>query len=234
MPFSYLTAKRASALKLAQMIGTNQATLESTYSGSWATSLDGSEIPLAAFKDMILMVGKELATDIGNNPSNPARTFLYGRSADLANLAGTPAVDENGVEWVGTFDSAADSVTGRPLTYQPTEILTDTDNAFWDDTDLWIYSMVGNTVQTSRPHLYLQGCIWDNDAQAALYDSDGDCPLPQGLLQAMVNGVCGYAGQVGWMDNTQASQMAYQMYMQERQSLGGGTGLPLSTNQASG
>jgi hypothetical protein len=138
------------------------------------------------------------------------------------------------VEFVGTFDSAADGTTDRPLTYQPTEILTDVEDAFWDDVNLWNYAIIGNTFQSTRTTSYLQGCIWDNDAQIVLYDADGDCPLPQGLLQALVNGVCGYAGQVGWTDNAGASDQAYQMYMQKRQSLAGGTGLPLSTNHPSG
>src|SRR6476659_10708540 len=119
MPFDYLPVKQMAALRLAQIKGSDQATLDAAFAGSWATALDGAEIPITAFKLQILMIEKEIAQVIGNNAAHPARTFLYGRSVDLANLAETPSVDNTGKEFVGIFDSCADSSTSAPLTWAP-------------------------------------------------------------------------------------------------------------------
>lgn len=227
MSFNYLTIKRQAALRLAQIIGADQATLETAYTGAWASALDGAEIPKSAFKDLILMIEKELAQVIGNNPNHPARSMLYGRSASVASLANTPTVDNNGVEWVGVFDSICDAATGKPLTLQPPQTIEDLSNSFFNDTNFLNYSQFGNQVQTvsnSVPLLYYQGCVWSYDTQSAAYDADGSSPLPQACANLLVNGVCANAGQVGWTDNANLFQQDMSLYQQGLQMLN--TGLP--------
>ncbi len=134
MPFTYLPCKRQAALRLAQLIGTSQATLEAAYAGAWATALDGAEIPISGFLDIAMMVEKEIATVIGNNPNHPARSMLYGRSVNQASLDNTPTVDNNNVEWVGVFDAIIDAASGKPMTSQPPQTIEDLNNSFFDDT----------------------------------------------------------------------------------------------------
>ena len=238
MPFNYLTVKRQSALRLSQMIGADQATLEAAYAGAWASALDGAEIPKSGFKDLILMVAKELAQIIGNNASHPARTFLYGRSANLSNLASTPSTDNNGYEFVGVFDSCVDSSTAIPCTWMPTETIADEADSFFSDTDLYNYNIHGNHIRHTRPSVYLEGCVWDMTTQSSLYDADGDCPLPEVCANILVNGVCANAGQVGWSDNAQQIGNAQALYQQGIQLLMGGmqgSNVPLaSTNTVAG
>ncbi len=216
MPFSYAQVKSEVALRLAQLSGTDQASLETAYT---AFTLDGAEIPASSIKSVVLMIEKEIAQVIGNNAQHPARTFLYGRSADLANLADTPSTDQNGVEFIGVFDSVADSATDAPLTKQPTQTLADMADDFFSDTALYYYSIVGNQIRHTRPLAYLQGCSWDYTTQASEYDSDGDSPLPEVCANMLVNGVVGSSVQVGWSDNVGAAQYYYQLYQQGLQSL---------------
>jgi hypothetical protein len=236
MPFSYLTIKRQSALRLAQIIGADQATLQAAYAGAWVAALDGAEIPAAAFKDLVLMIEKELVQVIGNNPSHPARSLLYGRSADLANLATIPTLDSTGVEFCGVFDSVADSATNAPLTLQPTQTLADEADTFFDDTELFNYNMTGNQIRHTRPLAYLQGVVWSYSTQSTAYDADGNSPLPQACANLLVNGVCGSSLQVGWTDNAQAASTYQNMYQSGMQMLL--TGLPsvplASTNAVAG
>lgn len=233
MPFNYLPCKRQAALRLAQIIGADQATLEAAYVGAWATALDGAEIPISGFKDLILMIEKEIAQVIGNNAQHPARTFLYGRSADLANLASTPSVDNNGNEFIGVFDSVADATTSAPLTLQPTQTLADVADGFFSDTDLYYYNITGNQIRHTRPLAYLQGCVWDYATQSTAYDADGNSPLPEVCANMLVNGVAGSSVQVGWSDNTGAAQHYYQLYQQGLQSLLMGLpNTPLSSQNA--
>ena len=242
MPFSYLNAKRQAALRLAQIKGSDQATLEAAYSGAWASALDGAEIPKTGFKDLMMMVAKELAQIIGSNANHPARTFLYGRSVDLANLASTPSVDNTGAEFVGVFDSVADSSTSAPLTLQPTQTLADVSNTFFSDTDLYYYNLTGNQIRHTRTAAYLQGCVWNETAQEALYDSDGQCPLPEVCANMLVQGMIANAAQVGWTDGAGGYRAgvfeAYgTMYQQSLHLLSTGTpNIPLASqaNQAAG
>ena len=235
MPFAYTLVQRQSALRLSQMIGADQATLEAAYAGAWASALDGAEIPKTGFKDLILMIAKELAQLIGNNPSHPARTFIYGRSSNLSNLASTPSTDSNGYEFVGQFDSCVDASSNIPCTWMPPQTIEDESDSFFDDVEIYNYNIHGNHIQHTRTSVYLEGCVWDQTTQAALYDAGGDCPLPEVCASIIVNGVCANAGQVGWSDNAGQIASANALYQQGLQLLSGGSNIPLaSTNVVAG
>lgn len=236
MPFSYDIVKKQSALRLSQMIGSDSTTLEAAYAGAWASALDGAEIPLSGFKDLILMICKELAQVIGNNASHPARTFIYGRSANLSDLASTPSTDINGYEFVGVFDSACDSSSNIPCTWMPTQTIADEKDSFFSDTELYNYNIHGNHIRHTRTSVYLEGCVWDQTIQAALYDAGGQCPLPEVCANMIANGVCANAGQVGWSDNAGQIANAQALYQQGIQLLSmQGSNIPLaSTNVVAG
>ena len=221
MPFNYKPIKVQAALKLAQLTGSSQDTFEAAYTGAWVDALDGAEIPISAFRDVAMMVAKEIANVIGNNPNDPNRSFLYGRSDDLANLASIPTTDVNGHEFIGTFDSVADGDNDQPLTLQPTQTLADVANTFFSDTDFYYYNITGNQIRHTRDTVYLQGCIWDEDAQIELWDDDGDCPLPQACASLLVNGICANSQQVGWVDQAQAVAGYANLYQQGLQMLAG-------------
>lgn len=235
MAIEYLPLKRQAALKLAQIIGSSQATLEAAYAGSWATALDGAEIPLSAFKDQMLMVEKTFAQEIGSNPSHPARTLLYAESDTLADLDATPGYDRNGVEFVGVFDSASDSTTHEPLTWQPTQTVADCRNAFFDDTDLFYYNITGAYIRHTRELVRLQGCSWDLDTQEVAYDADQTSPLPEYLAAGMVAGVIALSPQVGWVDASNVTKQNMDIYQQALASCRAAANIPLaSQNQTAG
>ena len=230
MPFNYLPIKRGLALRLAQIIGSDQGTLETAYTDAWATMLDGAEIPLTAFKDLILAVEKELAQIIGNNPADPTRALLYGRTTALANLAATPTVDANGYEFVGVWDSCADGTTNAPLTWTPTQTLADTSDSFFDDTELYYYNITGNQLRHSRATAYLQGCVWDYALQSTAYDADGDSPLPEFLAATLMDGVTARSAQIGWTDAANVVPYYSNLYQQGIAILQNGTTVPLASS----
>lgn len=239
MAIDYLLIKRSLALRLAQISGSNHTTLETSYTSDWATMLDGAEIPRSAFKDQILSVERELATMIGNNPQHPARTQLYGRSANLVNLASTPAVDNVGTEFVGVFDSCADSETSEPLTWVPPQTIEDYKNSFFNDLSLFNYNINGNQIQHTRDLAYLQGVVWSYSNQSDSYDlDDGVSPLPQGLMATWIDGVTARAAQVGWVDGAGVAGYYAGLYQQGMAVFNGSapSHLPLSAqaNQAAG
>jgi len=232
MAIAYSTIRREVALRSAQLSGTDQDSLETAYTTAiFADSLDGAEVPATSIKNQVISIEMELCHIIGSDASHPYRTFLYAKSADLANLDSTPAFDENGAPFIGVFDSCADSATDRPLTLMPTETLTDYENDFFSDTALWNYCIVGNTIQHTRPLAYLQGCSRATDDADADYDSDGESPLPQMLADVWISGVLANLGQVGWTDQASAVAMYGELYQQGIQMLrmgSSGMNLPLA------
>lgn len=231
MSIPYPMVKKEIALRSAQLAGTSQSTLETAYG---AFTLDGAEIPESSIKEQVLNIEAELAHIIGSDASHPYRTYIYGRSATLMNLDGTPVVDNANNPFVGVFDSCADADTNRPLTLEPTETLTDYDDDFFDDISLWNYSIVGNTIQHTRANgAYLQGCVWNRDTQDGLYDTDGDSPLPPILANTLIAGVMANIGQVGWTDGAGATGMYGNLYQQGLQILRMGASQSLNIPLAS-
>lgn len=230
---TYLRIKRASALRLAQVMGYDQGSLETNYAGSWATMLDGAEIPLTGFKDAILAVEKELAQDIGNNPQHPARGLLYGRSANLADLASTPTVDNASKEFVGIFDSCADATSSIPCTYMPTQTISDIVNGaptYFGSGNFYYYNITGNFIRHTRTNVFLQGCVWDYTTQSTAYDNaSGTSPLPQALETVWLDGVAARAAQVGWVEDKTGYYA--QMYAQGREMFSSAVGnnIPLAS-----
>lgn len=202
MAINYLFMKRQAALRLAQIAGTGQDSLETSYTGAWADMLDGAEIPETGFKDAILSIERELVQMIGNNAQHPARSLLYGRSVALSDLDQTPTTDQTGAEFFGVFDSCADANDYKPCTWQPTQTIADiNDNSFFDDMSgsLYYFNINGNFIRTTRPEVFLQGVAWSYDLQEAAYDADQDSPLPQGVEATWLDGITARAAQVGWV-----------------------------------
>lgn len=232
---NYLEIKREIALRLAQLRGTSQSTLEASYTGSFGTALDGAEIPLSAIKDLILTTERELVQLVGNNAQHPARSQLYGRSVNLADLASTPTVSNSGAEFFGVFDSCADASNNRPCTWQPTQTIADiVDGApTFFGTDYYYYNINGNFIRTTRTAVFLQGVAWNYEAQAALYDSDDDSPLPAGLAPVWIDGVSARAAQVSWIDNGVLSYYAnlYEKGKADFNALAGMPNVPLASQE---
>jgi len=239
MPFSYEIPKRTLALKLAQLKGVSQATLESAYIGSWAAALDGAEIPITAFRDAILSIAKEIAQVIATSSAHPYRSMLYGRSANIANLGSSPTVDQNGVEFIGVFDAVRNASNLHLMTYQPSQIIDDISDAFFADAEIYNYNTAGNYVQFPPPttNIFFEGCIWSESAQTALYEADGDCPLPEACEAMLCDGVMERSAQVGWTDAAQVMPYYSNLYRQGLAELAsmGQTRMPLSSaNPVSG
>lgn len=233
MAIAYNIIRREVALRSGQLEGTDQATLETAYAGTWAGSLDGGEVPISSFKNQILDIESELAHIIASDVSHPYRTYIYGISAPLSNLSGTPTLDNTSKPFIGMFDSCVDSSTGQPLTVQPTQTLLDYQDAFFDTTELYNYCIVGNTIQHTRTNAQLQGCVWDRDTQSAEYDADGESPLPPILANTWIAGVMANLGQIGWSNSEGMVSMYSNLYQQGIQILrigaGGQINLPLAS-----
>jgi hypothetical protein len=228
MAINYFTLKKECALRSAQLEGTDTTSLENAYNtGSFINSLDGAEVPATSFKTVILNIEKELAHIIASDSSHPYRTFLYGESDPLANLASTPSTDSNNVEFIGVFDAVRDAASNIPCTIQPAQTIEDLNNTFFDDVEFYNYSIRGNRIQHTRTNVIMEGCVWDMTTQSAAYDADEDSPLPEELSNTWIAGVLANLSQVGWTDSAGMTPYFNQVYNQGIQILRlGSTGVP--------
>lgn len=212
--------------------------MQAAYTGSWASALDGAEIPRASFKANLLAVERELAHIIGSDQQHPYRSMLYGRSADIANFGSSPTVDNNGVEFIGVFDAVRDASSLKVMTIQPSQTLDDISDSFFDDVELTNYSLVGNYIQLPNTvdAIFFEGCVWSYSTQSSAYDADGNSPLPQMLVNTWIAGYMATTPQIGWVDasGTQVNYNAlYQQGIAILKSRGEGMpNLPLASQNA--
>lgn len=233
MAIAYSIIRRECFLRSSQLKGVESASLEAAYVGAAASALNGSEIPLSSFKAQIINIESELTHIIASDASHPYRTYIYGASASLANLAATPDTSAAGDPFVGVFDSVVDGSTGQPLTLQPTESLLDFQDSFFDNVELYNYCIVGNTIQHSRSGAIMQGCVFNRTTAETDYDADGNSPLPPVLANTWIAGVMANIGQVGWTDGAGVTGMYNGIYQQGLQILregsNGQVNLPLAS-----
>ncbi len=215
-------------MRSAQLSGSAAASLTTAYNNAtFSAALDGAEVPAPSFKTVILNIEKELAHIIGSDASHPYRTFLYGESNPLANLDSTPDTDSNNIAFIGVFDAVRDASNNIPCTFQPAQTLEDLSDSFFNDTELYNYSIRGNRIQHTRPNVIMEGCVWSQTAQATAYDADSDSPLPTELANTWISGVLANLSQVGWTDSAGQTPYFSQIYNQGIQILRmGSTGTP--------
>lgn len=230
MSIAYSIIKAETALRSAQLAGTSSTSLETSYI---AYTLDGAEIPESSFKTQIINIEVELSHIIASDISHPYRSYISGVSSALVNLASTPTEDDAANPFIGLFDTVVDGTTGQPLTAQPTETLLDYQDPFFDDTDLYNFAIMGNTIQHTRATAKMVGCVFNRDDRDNAYDADGTSPLPPILANTWIAGVMANIGQVGWTDGAGAVGIYGNLYQQGLQILkmgdGQGLNLPLAS-----
>jgi len=229
MAISYNLILRECLLRSSQLSGSDQAELETAYG---AETIDGAEIPMSSFRAQIINIEADLSHIIASDASHPYRSYIQGTSSGLANLADTPTLDDASNPFIGVFDSVMDGSTSQPCTFQPTQTILDYQDPFFDDVELYNYSIVGNTIQHTRSTVKMQGCVFDRTERETAYDADGNSPLPPVLANTWIAGVMANLQQVGWTDPTNTVGLYGQLYQQGvamlRQGSSGQVNLPLS------
>ncbi len=229
MAISYGIILKECLLRSSQISGSDQAELETAYG---AETIDGAEIPISSFRAQIINIEGELSHIIASDASHPYRSYIQGTSSALANLADTPTLDDASNPFIGVFDSVMDGSTSQPCTFQPTQTILDYQDPFFDDIELYNYSIVGNTIQHTRSTVKMQGCVFDRTERETAYDADGSSPLPPILANMWIAGVMANLQQVGWTDPTNTVGLYGQLYQQGitmlRQGSSGQVNLPLS------
>lgn len=218
MSIAYPKIQFQCALRSGQLEGYDSATLETAYTGTWASVLDGAEIPVSAFRDTILAVEKELAHIIASDKQQPYRGDLYGRSDALLNNAQIPTTDNASLEFIGVFSGVIDGTDLKPLTEMPVQTIEDLTSSFFDDTEFYHFAFIGERIRHTRATVFLEGCSWSYGTQLALYNAAGSSPLPQMLENTWIAGVLASLPQSANWFNAEG-QMYAQIYQNGIQML---------------
>lgn len=174
MSIKYLNIARAVALRSNQLgDAVDAAALEALYTGDLLAALDGMEIPYSALKQQILASEKRIAA-LAARLKNPAlKRGLYGRSANIADKGLMPQTDQNGYQWIGSFDSIIDAATGDELTEKPKQEvrrIKRLKTASIVVTNPLHYAIAGNKLFHTVTNAYVEGCVWDYATQSTAYD----------------------------------------------------------------
>ncbi len=204
---SYINVAKAVALRSGQLKDAiDAATLNTNYEGDLIANMEGVEIPYSALKRDILASEKRIAEIIAQGSNPVYRLALFGRTVDLPDNAQIPTFDQSGNEFIGSLGNIIDSYDDSPLTEQPKQLvmIRRRNAGEFFRLSCYHYCIENGRVFHTRDSVFLEGCVWSEDAQSSAYDaSDATSlsPLPQHLENFLIADVLANLPQENWFTN---------------------------------
>lgn len=193
MSYSTHDVLAACAIRINALSGTDPVELQVTYSTRPLTNelFDSSIFPMNAIRDCCVQSQGRLAQAIGLSGDRVLRAYLRGTSAALAPYTELPSVDASGIPFIGNFGGAVDGDDNTPLTRMPVATVRNRLLA----SSLYLapayqFALTPDQFLHTRTTAKLYGCVWDADAQTAIYDQNGNFTLADSLVEAVICGAC--------------------------------------------
>lgn len=183
----------AAAIRINALVGTDPVELQVTYSTRPLTDelFQSSIFPFNAIRDSCVQVQGRLAQAIGLSGDRVLRAYLRGTSAALASGAELPSVDASGTPFIGNFGGAIDGSDGTSLTRMPVATVRNRLLApLLYLAPAYQFALTPDQFLHTRTTAKLYGCVWDADAQTAIYDQNGPFTLADSLVEAVICGTC--------------------------------------------
>lgn len=183
----------AAALRTNALIGVDAAELEATYITRPLTDADfnSSIFPFTAYIDSLVQVQGKLAEAIAKSGNYVHRAYLASETDALASGASLPSVDTDGSPIIGNFGGARDGTSNVTLTRMPVAVVRNRllGTAIYLAPAYQFALTPGHLLHT-RTTAILDCCIWDADAQTAIYAANEDFTLADSLVEAVICGAC--------------------------------------------
>lgn len=179
------------AIRINALDGTDPAELQTIYSQRPLTDevFQSSIFPFNAIRDALVQAQGRLAQAIGLSGDRVLRAYLRGTSAALASGATLPSTDSAGTPFIGNFGGAIDGSDGTSLTKMPVAVIR---NRLLSPLNYlapaYQFALTPDQFLHTRTTAKLYGCVWDADAQTAIYDQNGDFTLADSLVEAVICG----------------------------------------------
>lgn len=181
------------AIRINALVGTDPVELQTTYSQRPLTDelFQSSIFPMNAIRDALVQVQGRLAQAIGLSGDRVLRAYLRGTSAALASGATLPSADTAGTPFTGNFGGAIDGSDGTSLTRMPVAVVRNRLLApLLYLAPAYQFALTPDQFLHTRPTAKLYGCVWDADAQTAIYDQNGNFTFADSLVEAVICGAC--------------------------------------------
>lgn len=183
----------AAAIRINALVGTDPVELQVTYSTRPLTDelFQSSILPMNSIRDSLVQATGKLAQAIGLSGDRVLRSYLRGISDGLVSGAQLPSIDANDTPFIGNFGGAIDGSDGTSLTKMPVAVVRNRLLApLLYLAPAYYFALTPDQFLHTRTTAKLFGCVWDADAQTALYDQNGNFPLADSLIEAVICGGC--------------------------------------------
>lgn len=193
MSYSTHDLLAGAAIRINALSGTDPVELQTVYSTRPLTDelFQSSIFPMNAIRDALVQAQGRLAQAIGLSGDRVLRAYLRGTSAALAPYAELPSTDAAGAPFIGNFGGAFDADDNTPLTRMPVAVVRNRLLApLLYLAPAYQFALTPDQFLHTRTTAKLYGCVWDADAQTAIYDQDGDFTLADSLVEAVICGAC--------------------------------------------
>lgn len=182
----------SASLRINALDGTDPAELQVTYSTRPLTDevFQSSIFPMNAIRDALVQAQGKLAQVIALSGNRVLRSYLRGSSSALASGADLPSTDSAGAPFIGNFGGAVDQ-DGVALTRMPVAVVRNRLLApLLYLAPAYYFALTPDQILHTRTTVVLDGCVWDADAQTAIYDQNGEFTLADSLVEAVICGAC--------------------------------------------
>jgi len=181
------------AIRINALVGTDPVELQVTYSTRPLIDelFQSSIMPMNAIRDSLVWATGKLAGAIGLSDDKVLRAYLRGETDPLVTYADLPSVSSTGAPIVGNFGGARDGTTRVPLTRMPVATVRNRLLA----TAIYLapayqFALTPDQILHTRTTAILDCCVWDVDAQTAIYDANDPFTLADYLAEAVICGGC--------------------------------------------
>jgi hypothetical protein len=190
MSFPYRYIIRGAAKRVSAITGTAVATVEANYITSplTASQIGSVDFPFTSIKDAVISSVARLVRAYAFVPGHPFRN--ESQTASIAHKSVIPVIDSAGKEIVGVYGAIHDVTDGEILTEQPSQLIRSIRASDADlKEDYYYYKIVGKRLEHTRTGVVIDVVTFDEATERAAIDANGDCPLPDALLDAAFCGV---------------------------------------------
>jgi hypothetical protein len=185
---------RGAAVRTNALLGTDAVALQTTYSTLPLTDavFISSIFPMTAYIDALVQKQGQLSRAIALSADRTARAYLRSETAPLASGASIPSTDVNGAPIIGNLGDVIDgTVTTQKLTRKPVATLLNYQRApgiFL--VPRYNYALASGQILHTRTTVTIECCVFDADAQTAVYANNDDFTLDDSLAEAVICGAC--------------------------------------------
>lgn len=191
MPYESHNLLAAASLRVNALAGVDPVELQTAYTTRPLTdaNFNSSIFPMGSIIDSLVQAQGKLAQAIGLSGDRVLRAYLRGTSAALSSGDDLPSTDSTGAPFIGNFGSAVDGSDGTALTRMPVAVVRNRLLApLLYLAPAYQFALTPDQILHTRTTAILDGCVWDADAQTAIYNNNENFTLADSLIEAVICG----------------------------------------------